>query len=180
MASAIWLAALLSETATIAPTSARRLSVHDNVPAAIWRSSSTRIGSFITLAEGNASSAFKPIFSPLVRLIAAAPTWTFGPPTRNASAAMRCWSGLATGVGGGVGAAAGLAVGVALGLMVVLAATCWPAAAEAGAAAVAGRRNTWPTLSWSAFVTLFNLIKASTAAPVASEMSHNVSPVLTV
>src|SRR6266851_7136749 len=131
MASAIWFAALLSETATIAPTSARRLSVHDRVPAAIWRSNSTRIGSLITLAEGNASSPRKPTFSPLVRLIAAAPTWTLEPPTRSASAAMRSWSGLATGVGGGVGLGLGLGVGAGFGFDVVLAAARWTGAAAA-------------------------------------------------
>src|SRR6266851_7027178 len=158
----------------MAPASARKLSVHDNVPAAIWRSSSTRIGSFITLAEGKASSARRPTFSPLVRLIAAAPMWTFGPPTLAASAAIRTWSGLATGVGGGVGAGVGLGVGVAFGFAAVFAAARWIGPATAGAAAVAGRRKTWPTLSWSAFDRLFSLIKLSSDAPVASEMSHNV------
>ncbi len=74
----------------------------------------------------------------------------------------------------------GLAVGVALGFALVLAATCWTAPADVGAAAVAGKRKTWPMLSWSALVILFSLIKLSTGAPVASEISHKVSPVLTV
>src|SRR5919199_3359644 len=155
----------------MALASARRLSVQATLPVATWRSSSTRIGSFITLADGNASSAWKLIFSPLTRFVAATPTCTFGPAARAASAATRCWSGLAVGDGVAL-AGAGVDVGFGLGVP-LLAARCW-------GGVVAGRRSTWPTLSWSALARLLSWISASNGYPVDCEMAHKVSPDLTV
>src|SRR5438445_12402394 len=98
---------------------------------------------------------------------------------------MRCCSGLMAGVGEGVGdgggdgdgvdlAGAGGAVGVVFCLgALLLAARCM-------GPAVAGRRSTWPTASWSAFERLFSWISVSSDAPLACAMVHRVSPDLTV